>query len=92
MYGPETDERFNLESTLPKQWVRKIQKAILPNNRRILSIVEANRRYLTGDEIALFELYRQHVDDFEAKHLGLSDVSGTRFPRDFAEVFKNGEF
>lgn len=89
LYGPNSDESFNPESSLPQLWQRKILKTLLPNNRRILSMVEANRHLLTVGESRIFEIYRQHVDDFEAKHIGLSDVSGMLFPSEFIGVFSD---
>jgi len=75
-----TDERFNPESEMPQKWRRKILESILPNNRKLLRILEANRRHLLQEEIHILSRFRQHVDDFEAKHLGDSSSSGIQFP------------
>jgi hypothetical protein len=89
LYGPETDERYNPEGEMPVHWKRKILSRILPNNRRLLSMIDANKRHLQGKERALVERFRQHVNDFEAKHLGPPDApSGLRFPVDMHELFK----
>lgn len=40
-YGPNTDERYNPESNLPTFWIRKIREFIIPNNRKILNIINA---------------------------------------------------
>jgi hypothetical protein len=79
-YGPETDEKFNPESTMPKLWQRKIFSTLLPNNRKVLGIIDANRKYLKAQELLVLEAFRQHVDDFEAYHLGVSDEHGFQFP------------
>jgi hypothetical protein len=35
------------------------------------------------------ETFRQHVDDFEARHLGASDfVGGVQFPTAMSDVFE----
>lgn len=86
-YGPRTDERFNPESTLPNQWLRKIRTKIIPNNRKILRLCDANCRHLTPKEYVLVERFRQHVDDFEAKHLVGVEDNGHQFPDGFANVF-----
>lgn len=89
-YGPMTEERFNPESELPIQWLRKIREKILPNNRKILLICEANKRLMSTDERKLFLEFQQHVDDFEAKHLGASISNGKQFPKKFELIFNGG--
>jgi hypothetical protein len=81
MYGPDNDYRENPESEIANVWQRKVRAIILPNNRKILTIVDTNRRHLTSREIQTLEAFRQHVDDLEAKHVGenAGDVA-SRFP------------
>jgi len=86
-YGPMTEERFNPESTMPAKWLRKIRTKIIPNNRKILSLCNANRCQLTPEEQTMFEAFRQHVDDFEAKHLAGVEENGRQFPEGFATMF-----
>jgi hypothetical protein len=85
-YGPETDERFNPESSLPGMWRRKIQNTILPNNRYLLHVLDANRKHLKDKELETLEDFRQHVDDFEAYHLGICDEHGSRFPMEIDQI------
>jgi hypothetical protein len=42
---------------------------------------------MTPNERRIVELFRQHVDDFEAKHLGETDQNGTQFPPDMERLF-----
>lgn len=86
-YGPLTEQRFNPESSLPAQWLRKIRVKIIPNNRRLLTACDANSGLLSPEEHATVELFRQHVDDFEAKHLGESDSNGAQFPSKMERLF-----
>lgn len=80
-YGPDQDYRFNPESDLAAVWRRKMLSHILPNNRKILAILDANRTHLTADEQRILELFRQHVDDLEARHIGTGiGAVGARFP------------
>jgi len=85
-YGPMTDERFNPESQMPKQWLRKIRTKIIPNNRKILIICDANTTHMTAEERRLLHSFRQHVDDFEAKHLGGAEENGSQFPAGFDRI------
>jgi hypothetical protein len=86
-YGPETQERYNPESDMPAIWKRKIITKLLPNNRQLLRILDRNRSLVRADEIKMLELFRQHVDDFEAKHLEQSSSSGIQFPKELPKVF-----
>ncbi|WP_292295053.1 hypothetical protein [Marivita sp.] len=86
-YGPLTDERFNPESELPAQWLRKIRLKIIPNNRKILLLCEANSGFLSKEERMLLQAFKQHVDDFEAKHLGGAEQNGACFPEGFDKIF-----
>jgi hypothetical protein len=86
-YGPETDERCNPETSMVTQWHRKIRVKIIPNNRKLLAACDANSALLTPSESKTVELFRQHVDDFEAKHLGESDQNGSRFPSGMERLF-----
>jgi hypothetical protein len=87
-YGPNTDERFNPESSTPVQWRRKIRESIIPNNRRILDVLDANHTLLSENELLTIEAFRQHVNDFEAKHLGGAPHSGERFPDQLNKIFE----
>lgn len=87
-YGPNSDERFNPESSLPAQWRRKIRELIIPNNRKILGIIDANRAMIQANEQATVERFRQHVNDFEAKHLENSEYNGVQFPIQINNLFE----
>jgi hypothetical protein len=87
IYGPLTDERFNPESEMPKLWHRKTLQYILPNNRNILNIIEANYSLLSPGEIEVAELFKQHVFDFESKHLNNEDINGIQFPVELNNIF-----
>lgn len=78
-YGPETDARYDPESNSAEIWTRKILTQILPNNRRILSILDVNTDHIVGDERTVLEAFRQHIDDLSARHLeGIT--GGRRYP------------
>lgn len=79
-YGPEGDHRFDPESPMAPVWRRKVRSRILPNNRRILALLDVNRRHLTAAESATLEQFRQHVDDMEVRHVGEGQSVGIRFP------------
>jgi len=80
-YGPNKEYCFDPESEMPTVWKRKILSRVLPNNRRLLAILDRNRQHLTANERRILEAFRQHVDDFEQRHIGDGGPSGgMRFP------------
>jgi hypothetical protein len=86
-YGPNNDYRQDPESELAKVWQRKMRAIILPNNRKVLTILDANRHHLRQTEIKTLEAFRQHIDDLEAKHIGEAnrDVA-SRFPAGMSDI------
>ena len=85
-YGPNNDCRQDPESELAKVWQRKMRAIILPNNRKILVILDVNRRHLSESETKTLEAFRQHIDDLEAKHIGGSGDVASRFPDGMATI------
>jgi len=88
-HGPHNEYRQDPESELAKVWRRKLRAIVLPNNRRILAILDANRRHLREPEVKTLEAFRQHIDDLEAKHVGdgSADVA-TRFPAEMDAILR----
>lgn len=87
IYGPLTDERFNPESEMPKIWLTKIHQNLLPNNRKILKILDTNYDLLTNREMKIVEIFRQHVLDFESKHINNEEINGTQFPNQLQHIY-----
>jgi hypothetical protein len=86
-YGPMGDERFNPESPLPKLWSMKMLDTILPNNRNLLSLCDANEDLLTNRELVTVERFRQHVADLEARHISRLDICGQIYPPEMDDIF-----
>jgi len=86
-YGPNTDERFNPESSVPKIWIKKIREFIIPNNRKIFELINTNYSLLNDDEKNEFEKFKLHLHDFEAKHLFLEEENGSQFPTKITDVY-----
>ncbi|MDT0644952.1 HNH endonuclease signature motif containing protein [Zunongwangia sp. F363] len=88
-YGPLTEERFNPESNVPKIWLSKIRQIILPNNRKLLGIIDGNYSKLKEFEIETVELFRQHVLDLEDRHINSVEINATQFPKELNNIFKD---
>ena len=88
-YGPHVDAARNPESGVAEQWKRKMLTRILPNSRRMLAILDANRHLLSDAEKETLELFRQHIDDLEAFHIEDTKEDASRFPADFAKILED---
>jgi len=86
-YGPNTEERFNPESSTPKIWLRKIREFIIPNNRKIFELIKTNYSLLREDEKIEFDKFKLHLHDFEAKHLFSAEENGSEFPTKINEIY-----
>ncbi len=78
-YGPASEAKFDLESDLATVWRRKMLGSIIPNNKRVLAILDKNRGLMAGQEPTTLEAFRQHTDDLIARHVADAD-GGLRFP------------
>lgn len=88
LFGPHNDYRFDPESEGADVWQRKMRAIILPNNRKILAHLDANRRHLHAHELPTLESFRQHVDDLEAKHVGGALDVASRFPSNMNHILR----
>jgi len=88
-YSPDLDYREDPESDMAAAWQRRMRERIIPNSRRVLAILEANRSHMTDGETRTFELFRQHIHDLEARHL--TDVvvgAQRRFPKKMNDMMR----
>ena len=88
-YGPHVAAALNPESGAHDLWRRKMLGRILPNNRLVLALLDANPHLLREREMATVEAFRQHVDDLEARHFEGHNEDGMRFPAEMAGILKD---
>jgi hypothetical protein len=88
-YCPDLGYREDPESEMAAAWQRKMRERIIPNNRRVLAILEANRDHMMEGEARILELFRQHIHDLEARHL-TDIVAGPqrRFPEEMNRMMR----
>lgn len=86
-YGPENEACLDPETNLPKMWKRKILQNIIPNNRKVYQLIEKNYGLLLSDEKTTAAEFKQHIEDFEAKHLSDIMESGARFPDNMNYIY-----
>lgn len=88
-YGPHIDAARNPESGAAEQWKRKMLARILPNSRRLLAILDANRHLLGDHEKLMLERFRQHINDLEAVHIEGVNEDASRFPAEFSTILES---
>lgn len=80
-YGPHSQLAEDPESEGIRDWRRKVLELIIPTNRRILELLDANAHLLTEGEFDTLAMFRIHVDDFEGRHVhGRIEVGSQRYP------------
>ncbi len=87
-YGPGSDAQFDPESDAPAIWQRKMLSVIIPNNKRIIAVLDKNRDHMCGREPVVFEEFRQHTDDLVARHLE-GVVGGRMFPSSMNKMMQS---
>ncbi|WP_186082694.1 hypothetical protein [Burkholderia gladioli] len=88
-YGPHIEAARNPESGAAEQWRRKMLTQILPNSRRILSVLDINRHLLQDGERLTVEQFRQHIDDLEAFHIEGNRQDASRFPENLSTILED---
>jgi hypothetical protein len=87
-YGPESQFAEDPLSDAPDTWRKLVRQEILPTNREILELLDANTELLTAEELELVEDFRAHVFGFAENHLsGERRADVPRFPSKMNEVF-----
>lgn len=75
MYGPTDANKVDLFSKKPCIWKEKALNNIVPNNRRIVQLLESNSSLLTGEEFEVFIAFKLHADGFESNQKKKEKIS-----------------
>ncbi|MFU1719519.1 metallophosphoesterase family protein [Bacillus velezensis] len=88
-YGPQSLIALsNPISDLHKTWKLKCVEKIIPNNEKILSIIQENKEFIPIEKRSIFDLFKTHVEGFKNNHLSpypSQDVP--RFPVEIKNIF-----
>lgn len=85
-YGPHSEAAQDPESNVWKTWrLRKLDR-IIPNNRKIINLIESNINLLNGTMLKAFVAFKSHANAFEENQYQISD-DYPRFPPSFSEAF-----
>jgi len=89
-FGPQSLEaRINSETNTQRHWQFIKLASIIPNNRRIINLIESN--FILIDDVlnAEFVKFKIHADSFERNQYTRLDKYPL-FPKSFEEAIKNG--
>ena len=89
-YGPHSEiARKNPNSEARSVWLHERLSTIVPNNRRILSIIESNGALFSGPEQAVVSRFALHARSYERWVRDEVNYEGVvRFPVEFDEFVK----
>jgi hypothetical protein len=85
-YGPDSTEGVNPYDAKAPIWRTKVREDILPNNRLLLRMLEANRRLLSETEKDTVAHFEQHVVDLERRHTTEGYFGGARWPETMDDI------
>ena len=88
MYGPCSKNATNKQMDAEAMWYRLSLQKIIPNNRKIESILSNNQHLMTDKERTIFNLFKLHRDGFEYNKIS-GDVNPAvqLFPKDLNIMF-----
>ncbi|WP_405116197.1 hypothetical protein OG559_15215 [Micromonospora sp. NBC_01405] len=83
-YGPDSESANRaLFSDVSAAWRREVIARVLPNNTRMLRLLEANQALLSEQERPVVTKLRMHVRGMEDRHLGgIVNPAAPRFPQE----------
>jgi pimeloyl-ACP methyl ester carboxylesterase len=93
-YGPLSVKAQHYPiSELAYYWKEKCKTDIIPNNRKILSILEENKQLIPMEKLNILEEYKNHLEVFEINHTTDHVISDPpTFPSGILNIlYKDGE-
>lgn len=90
-YGPESDAARTLQPDAPLAWQREVVRQVIPNNSRLLRLLDANTDLLEPSERRVVAAFRLHARGLEERHLGgVVNKFAPRFPAGMNEILLPG--
>lgn len=87
--GPDNEYKWNPEADETAEWRHHVRQTIIPINRSILALLDQNRNLLLENELGLVELFRQHVEGVEQRHIFRKPLpSAPRYPQGMRNLFE----
>lgn len=88
-FGPYSENAINDPMATELEWERQSLQKLIPNNRKIESVISQSLDLLSEEEMKLFIQFKLHREGFEYNKLS-GDVNTTvpTFPAGFENIFK----
>ena len=87
IFGPQSEiASADPGSNLHRVWTLRKLDRIVPNNQKIINVIEANQALLDAEALDAFIQFKLHAGAFEANQYGRVDSYPT-FPQAFADNF-----
>ncbi|NHN78446.1 HNH endonuclease [Azotobacter chroococcum] len=87
-YGPESQTALDDPgSNAYKFWSLRKLDLIIPNNRKIINLIETNKHLLDIPALKVFAQFKTHAESFEQNQYERLDRYVT-FPKEFSEIFE----
>ena len=87
--GLDNDYKWNPEADEAIEWQHHVRRTIIPVNRSILSLLDRNYSLLHEREHEVVELFRQHIEGLERRHIfGAPLPSAPLYPKGMEQLFK----
>lgn len=87
-YGPfSITAQHSPVSEFAYMWKEKCITEIIPNNEKILEILENNKDLIPDEKLYILELYKNHVEGFKMNHLsGIKSPDVPTFPEEILTI------
>jgi len=88
-YGPFSEHALNPMTNINKIWDRKCVDTLIPNNKKIIRLLDKNIGLLTEHEVSIFERFREHTIEFEYNKVsGIKNPFAPTYPDGFDDILK----
>lgn len=85
-YGPHSDAAQDPASNLYQVWNLRKLDTIIPNNQKMINMIEANEELINESQYEAYLLFKSHASAFERNQYGRLDTYPT-FPEQFESEF-----
>jgi len=87
--GPDNEYKWSPEADEAAEWQHHVRETIIPTNRSVLALLDRNRDLLLENEMETVELFRQHIDGVEQRHIFNSPLpSAPMYPKGMQQLFE----
>lgn len=89
LYGPTDRNKSDILSKKPEIWRKMAKKSIVPNNQKIINILQKHIDMLDDDEKEIFIQFKLHADGFrENQELAIRNSEYPRFPEKINSILR----